>query len=94
MEKFKSKITLYPESFDTGTTFDEIEIHPCHVIGKDKDGKEIVEQCEYEQAEFWSLYLHIPESGLCCIADCDTDDTAQHLRDFLMLAGHLLICED
>jgi hypothetical protein len=60
------------------------EVHPCHTIEKGKNGsKDIVEQCEPEQAEFWSVYVHLNEGGVDCVADCDTEEEANEFAEFL-----------
>lgn len=66
--------------------FDEFEYHPCKVVDEDKNlKKEIqsIEQCEPEEAEFWSVYVHLIGGGLDCIADCATEDEAKQLIEIL-----------
>lgn len=57
--------------------FNEIEIHPCRVIDHS------TEQCEPDEAHFWSLYLHLVEGGLNCIADFSTRTQAESFAFFL-----------
>lgn len=58
---------------------DNLEVHPCMEINEEGD----VEQCEPEEAQFWSVYVHYEGGGLDCIADCDTSDQAYELVNFL-----------
>lgn len=65
--------------------FDEFEIHPCKVIEEvDIPNKlQLIEQCEPNEAQFWSVYIHIMGGGLDCIADCETEQHAKGLVEFL-----------
>jgi hypothetical protein len=71
--------------------FDAIEVHPCHAIGY-ADGTVAIEQCEPEQAHFWSVYGHCLWGGVDCFEDFQTERAAEdfaallrrwypHLRD-------------
>lgn len=54
--------------------FDDYEIHPC------KDFGSFVEPIESgEEADFWSLYGHIPGQGLECIGDFKTRQHAEEI---------------
>jgi hypothetical protein len=57
--------------------WDNVEVHPC------KDYPEGTEQCEPEEAEFWSVYLHMVAGGLCCIADLPTQELAETFADMV-----------
>ncbi len=68
------------------TKFDEIEVHPCKVVDEDKTNNltvQAIEQCEPEEAEFWSVYVHFVGGGIDCIADCDTKDEADTLAEII-----------
>lgn len=68
--------------------FDAVEIHPCKIVGNDeKNGKDIVEQCEPDEEDFWGVYIHVPDMGLECIADAATREDAEALANLLMYAG-------
>ena len=58
------------------TEYDGVEMHPvaCEVI----DGIECFEQCDrdYPNIRYWSVYLHMVEGGITCIADCPNEETA------------------
>lgn len=41
------------------------------------------EACETPEAELWSVYGHIPNAGLECLADCKSEDSALFLYDYL-----------
>lgn len=68
---------LYPNNIKP---YDAFEYHPCHThfLGE----KEIVEQCMSEEADFWSVYIHLKQGGLSCIADLCTE---QDCVDFISL---------
>lgn len=59
-------------------SFNAIEIHPCRLIDQNS-----IEQCEDHQADFWSVYIHLSEGGLECIADFSTEELAIQFNDFL-----------
>lgn len=66
--------------------FDCFEVHPCRVVGEDKSlpiAIQSIEQCEPNEAEFWSVYVHLIGGGLDCIADCETEKQANELVEFL-----------
>ncbi len=61
-----------------------IEVHPCKEY-PDGKGASFVEQCEPEEADFWSVYLHLKAGGLECVADLPTEALANSLADLLTL---------
>jgi len=65
--------------------FDGFEVHPCKVIEEISlpDKLQTVEQCEPEDADFWSVYVHLVGGGTDCIADCETERQANELVEFL-----------
>ena len=71
-----------PESRTDGSgslmiRFDAYEIHGVREFG---DGDEAYcEQVPDEQAEFWSLYGHIPGQGVDCIGDFATREHAEEV---------------
>lgn len=75
-------MTFETEFFPTNLTqpFDCLEVHPCMYID---DTKVEVEQCEPSEAHFWSVYVHLVEGGLYCIADCPTEDATNSLKDLI-----------
>jgi len=56
--------------------YDGVEMHP--VAREVIDGKEYFEQCDrdYPDIHYWSVYLHMVEGGISCIADCPDEETA------------------
>lgn len=58
--------------------YDATEITPCAIDFYDPDDpkKQSVEPCEPEDADMWSVYLHLKEGGVECIADCATEEDA------------------
>jgi len=76
------KPEMFPDAI-TGT-WDDAVYYPVHGTGHfetqgDKRGLEILEQCEPEEAEFWSVYLHLDRAGLTCVADVPTEEVAKKL---------------
>lgn len=53
--------------------FDAYEIHGC------KDFGGFVEQVPDQEAQFWSLFGHIPNQGLKCIGDFETRKQAEEI---------------
>lgn len=53
--------------------FDAYEIHGC------KEYDNAVEQVEDAEAQFWSLYGHIPGQGLECIGDFKNRQHAEEI---------------
>src|SRR5580700_11170972 len=64
--------------------FDALEIHPCAVIGHDLFGKDIVEQCEPEDAAFWTVYGHLRTGGIDAFEDFATEAEAVEFHDRLI----------
>jgi hypothetical protein len=62
--------------------FDEIEVHPCCVVGF-ADGLDIVETCDREDAHFWSVYGHYRTGGLDCFEDFGTEAEADAFAEQL-----------
>lgn len=58
------------------TEYDNVEMHP--VAREIRDGMELFEQCERDSPDLhcWSVYLHMKEGGITCIADCPTEEIA------------------
>lgn len=72
--------------------FDNYEIHPVVALDKDnqptKDEAKIVgyDQCADDDPELfmWSVYGHLPEGGIECIADCASKEDADLIYAGLM----------
>lgn len=72
--------------------FDNYEIHPVVALDKDnqptKDESKIVgyDQCADDDPDLfmWSVYGHLPEGGIECIADCASKEDAELIHDGLM----------
>jgi hypothetical protein len=58
--------------------WDTLEVHPVKNISTDSESTQF-EQCEPNEADMWSVYIHMPDQGLECIADCDSESTANDL---------------
>lgn len=63
------------------TEYDAVEMHP--VAREIRDGMELFEQCEPDSPDLhcWSVYLHMKEGGITCIADCPTEEIALFVAD-------------
>ena len=69
------------------TRFDDYEIHgmkrlpSCHGLEEEPVGF-VINNCEQvtdDEAEFWSLFGHIPRQGLDCIGDFETREHAEEV---------------
>ena len=60
--------------------FDAYEIQPCHrYFDIDEPDLAFVEQCETYEADFWTVYGHIPGEGVQAIGDFDTREHAEEV---------------
>jgi len=60
--------------------FDDYEIQPCRrFIDRDEPQVSFVEPCEPSEADFWTLYGHIPGEGVQAIGDFDTREHAEEV---------------
>jgi len=59
--------------------WDAIEVHPVKQIDDD-----CCEQCEADEADFWSVYQHMVGGGLNCLADLPTKEKADQFAEMLM----------
>ena len=62
----------------TVEAFDKIEVWPVADLG---DGQ--CETCEPEHADFYSVYVHLVEGGIQCIADLPTKKLADSLANLI-----------
>jgi hypothetical protein len=62
--------------------YDGVEVHP---VAREMraDGIELFEQCDRDSPDihYWSVYLHMKEGGISCIADCPNEETALFIAD-------------
>jgi hypothetical protein len=66
--------------------FDALEIHPCVGVGTDSLDNLIVEQCEPEDAHFWSVFGHLRTGGTDDFEDFATEAEAIAFHDRLLAA--------
>ena len=68
------------------TRFDAFEIHPCLTAGEDEHGQAILEQCNEDDPAIsvWSVYGHLVEGGLECLADFDGRQLAEEFSDQIL----------
>jgi hypothetical protein len=64
--------------------FDALEIHPCAVVGHDSMGGDIVEQCEPDDAHFWTVFGHYRSGGVDDFEDFATEAEATAFHDRLI----------
>ena len=64
--------------------WNNIEVHPVKEFKKGTKNA-FCEQCEPKEADFWSVFLHLTEGGLLCVADLPTEELANDLEQLLML---------
>lgn len=86
--KTTPNISLYPDLIRTGEVFDAIEIHPVRDLfkGEPEEKGTCFVKCEPEDAELWSVYIHAPNNGWECIADCDTLTEAEQVKSLMEIA--------
>ncbi len=65
------------ESAENPAPFDNYEIHGVREFGKGKDRH--CEQVPDDEAQFWSLYGHIPGQGVECIGDFASREHAEEV---------------
>ena len=63
---------------------DGLEIHPVHVVEIGEDGTAYCEQCEPEQARFWSVFGHLRSGGVLCFGDFASASEARHFAHALL----------
>lgn len=60
---------------------DGLEIHPVREEMDEQGG--YCEQCEPEEAHFWSVYAHLEEGGVDCLEDFPTEAEARRYAERL-----------
>jgi hypothetical protein len=78
-------LTQLEPSADLPTPFDAYEIHGIKAYGR--GSRRFCEQVDDAEAEFWSLFGHIPGQGLDCIGDFATREHAEEV--FARITGIL-----
>lgn len=79
----KPKLNLsYPNAFKQ--QWDNIEIERCRDDGEDT--YPIHDSEDVEPNDFYSVYVHMVEGGLMCVADLPTEEAAIQLAETLKLA--------
>lgn len=87
----KQSIFLYPKRLEI-VTFTAVEIWPMKFDNGFLDFEQASE-CEESEAEFYTVFVLIPDIGRDTIADCATKELAEQLQDVLLFAGKLFIRE-
>lgn len=64
--------------------FDGLEMHPVQVLTNEQDGSSHCEQCEPDEAHFWSVYGHLRAGGVLCFEDFATEAQARGFAQRLL----------
>jgi hypothetical protein len=59
------------------TRFDDYEIHG--IFDFAEDGRKFSEHVPDDEAQYWSMFGHIPGRGIECIGDFETRKLAEHI---------------
>lgn len=72
--------------FANDTRFENFEIHPCLSTSQDEHGLVFLEQCNEDNPAIsvWSVYGHLKEGGLECLADFETQTQAEAFHDLIV----------
>jgi hypothetical protein len=62
--------------------FENYEIWPCRIVGKDNLGNPIYETCDFDDLDIaiWCVYGHFYIGGLECISDHNTLEEAEEFE--------------
>lgn len=72
------------------TRFDAYEIQPCRrYVDRDEPQVSFVEPCEPCEADFWTLYGHVPGEGAQAIGDFDTRQHAEEVFARITGCGYI-----
>lgn len=83
--KIPSKLMLdYPHAFDV--PWDNIEIERCREDKEQDATYPIHDENDEQPGDFYSVYAHMTEGGVMCIADVPTEKDAIDLRNMLARA--------
>lgn len=66
-----------PADGELPARFDEYEVHGIYTFND--DGRTFCEQVPDDEAQFWSLFGHIPGQGVECIGDFKTREHAEEI---------------
>ncbi len=68
--------------------YDGVEVDPVALVGRDQQGREILERCEPGDPNIycWSVYLHLKEGGVECISDHANEAAAGFIAHALRVA--------
>ena len=75
---------MTPFWFETIHSYDGLELAPVAEY-EDKDGVKYCERVDDpSDAQFWSVYGHLPEGGVQCLEDYDTEQEASAFAEQLL----------
>jgi hypothetical protein len=84
---FETKCTLYDNIIEEHSHIDAFEVHPVKKI----EEYDCFEICEDEDADMWSVYQHLTEGGIECIADFETEKDALSFQKILEIACKMFV---
>lgn len=77
---------FYQLDYEDIEGWDEIEIHPVAIVRVEDDDTAHMEPVDNEdEADFWSVYIHIVGKGLMCIADFELKEEAITFKKLIEL---------
>jgi hypothetical protein len=77
--KINSQLTSDIYNFQLDGNWDFLEVHPVRFY--QENGKDFCEQCNEGEEDFWSVYVHLENGGITCIADCKDKKSANDLKE-------------
>lgn len=80
-----AKFIYFESNGEIFQKFDNYEIWPCSIVGKDKAGDFIYETCGFDDPDIaiWCVYGHFRTGGLECVSDHDTLKDAEEFEKTL-----------
>ena len=80
-----AKFIYFESTDDVFRKFDNYEIWPCTIVGKDSSDNFIYETCDFDDSDIaiWCVYGHLQTGGLECISDHETYEEAKEFMEAL-----------
>ena len=80
-----SQVVYFDSSDEIFHKFENYEIWPCAIVGKDNSGDLIYETCDFDDSDIaiWCVYGHFYIGGLECISDHETLEEAEEFETTL-----------
>jgi hypothetical protein len=76
------KLIYFKSTDEIFRKFENYEIWPCAIVGKDNSGSFIYETCNFDDPDIaiWCVYGHFHIGGLECISDHNTLEEAEEFE--------------